>query len=167
MTEARVSVRPARPEDAAAILQNSRILAEQDGYLDDHEIRAEDIAAAMESDHPGYQCLVAELDDSESKPRIVGHAIYFDMPYAVESGPVIKLEELVVGPEDRGRGVGGALMRALAAEARQRGAAAIQLQVHVNNERARSFYEQIGARQAPDWTFYWMDRDAIVELAGN
>lgn len=54
------------------------------------------------------------------------------------------LDGLCVAPEARGRGVGSALLEAIAAEGRARGYPAIRLDVVDTNRRARELYERSG-----------------------
>lgn len=56
------------------------------------------------------------------------------------------LDMLAVEEEERGRGVGGAVVGFVAEEARRQGLRGIRLHVIGKNERARSFYERLGFR---------------------
>jgi ribosomal protein S18 acetylase RimI-like enzyme len=58
----------------------------------------------------------------------------------------LALVDLIVLPGARGGGVGTQLLRAVEAEARERGVAAVALNVAAPNERARRFYERHGYR---------------------
>jgi len=59
-----------------------------------------------------------------------------------------ELARLVVAPDDRGRGVGRSLTRALADEARRSGFGAVWLRVRGANSRARRAYEAAGFGRA-------------------
>ncbi len=52
--------------------------------------------------------------------------------------------DFIVLPDERGQGVGKALMDAVEAEARERGVAALDLMVLETNDVARRFYERYG-----------------------
>ena len=54
------------------------------------------------------------------------------------------LDELYVRPEHRDRGIGSALLDAACAQARARGAVALELEVEAGHERAFSLYERTG-----------------------
>jgi ribosomal protein S18 acetylase RimI-like enzyme len=54
------------------------------------------------------------------------------------------VEDVVVAPADRGRGVGEALVRRVVKEASLLGLCRLELCVLVNNESARKLYEKIG-----------------------
>ena len=76
----------------------------------------------------------------------------------------IYLEDLYVRPEARGRGVGRALMGALADEAHAHGYARIDWSVLDWNESAIGFYESIGAVPMDGWTGYRLSGEALTEL---
>jgi ribosomal protein S18 acetylase RimI-like enzyme len=59
------------------------------------------------------------------------------------------ITELFVAPQARGRGVGQALLDAIAGGLRAQGIAAIHLMVRPQNEQARSLYERVGFRASP------------------
>ncbi len=70
--------------------------------------------------------------------------------YDIEfSGPDAFVNELFVAPNARSRGVGCALLDAVVAELRGRGARAVHLMVRPENERARALYERFGFQVVP------------------
>jgi ribosomal protein S18 acetylase RimI-like enzyme len=56
------------------------------------------------------------------------------------------LEDVVVQPGHRGRGIGSALLRHLLAEARKQGALRVTLLTDTHNERAKALYAKLGFR---------------------
>ena len=56
------------------------------------------------------------------------------------------IDGICVAEHARGKGVGTALIDALAAEARRRGHPALKLEVQARNHRARALYERLGFR---------------------
>ena len=60
--------------------------------------------------------------------------------------PFAIVEDLIVSPATRGRGVGKALLDWIAAEARARGIRRLFLESGVDNERAHAFFEREGFR---------------------
>jgi ribosomal protein S18 acetylase RimI-like enzyme len=65
-----------------------------------------------------------------------------------EAAPgVLQMDGLCVARSARGRGVGSALLRAIAAEARSRGAAEVRLDVIDTNPRAFALYLRTGFRE--------------------
>lgn len=67
------------------------------------------------------------------------------------AGPEAELLLLATRPRHRGRGVGGALLRAVIAEARARGVIDLHLEVRSGNEAVRLYrregFEQVGERR--------------------
>ncbi len=59
-------------------------------------------------------------------------------------GPVALLDELYVVPDQRGRGIGTALLRAVEDESRERGALLVEINVDGEDADARRFYERHG-----------------------
>lgn len=59
-------------------------------------------------------------------------------------GPVALLDELYVVPEQRGRGIGSALLGLVEVTARQRGAEVLEVNVDGEDTDARRFYERHG-----------------------
>lgn len=58
----------------------------------------------------------------------------------------LALVDLIVLPDARGGGVGAALLRAVEDEARERGVAAVDINMAAPNDLARRFYERHGYR---------------------
>ena len=61
-------------------------------------------------------------------------------------GLVAKLDDVTIGAGWQGRGVGGAMLEALAAHLRAEGAARIDTACHRDNAGAWRFYERLGFR---------------------
>ena len=77
----------------------------------------------------------------------------------------VYLEDLFVRPEYRGRGVGLALFRAVAAEAVAAGAERLDWVVLNWNRLAIDFYESLGAKAMSEWTGMRLSGDALRQLA--
>jgi GNAT superfamily N-acetyltransferase len=60
--------------------------------------------------------------------------------------PFAIIEDLIVAPETRGRGVGKTMLDWIAAEVRARGIGRLFLESGVDNERAHAFFEREGFR---------------------
>jgi GNAT superfamily N-acetyltransferase len=152
-------VRATRPGDEGTILGLIRELAEFEALL--HEVRATeaDIRRDGFGAQPRFECLLAELDGDP-----VGFALFFHNYSTFEGRAGLYLEDVYVRPAARGRGVGRALMRALARTAVERGCARFELSVlHWNP--ARSFYGELGFTQMADWLPYRLTGDALTRLA--
>jgi GNAT superfamily N-acetyltransferase len=134
-----VRIRPAYPADAA-------ILAEMANDLNDHvgihnrAFTSEKIRADVFGRQPALTALVAELGGA-----VVGYA-FFTMGYNTDvAARSMWLHDLFVVPAARGRGVGYALMAAVAAETMRAGAASLEWGVQATNARALEFYRRLGA----------------------
>ncbi len=108
-----------------------------------------------------FCCHVAECGH-----RLVGHVCTtrgFDFQ---EAGPVPWLADLYVEPAYRRRGVGRALMGAVARDAVQSGSSYIQWMIARGNEEARAFYLSMGARDDGGAPMYLgpSDIDALASI---
>lgn len=109
----------------------------------------------------GSEILIAE------GPELLGFAAFsshFPGP-ALQSG--LFLKELYVGREHRGRGVGTALMTAMAALAVERGHSRVDWTADRDDERLRNFYDTLGGSAKPEKLFYRLDGAALLQAASN
>ena len=84
---------------------------------------------------------VLVADDSGTLLGVVTVSYNLAIRYA---GEYAQLEELIVDPVARGRNVGGLLVEAAVARARDRGCAELGLYLLETTERNRPFYEKYG-----------------------
>ena len=103
---------------------------------------------------------VAEVDG-----RIEGVAIFYEGINSFRARPFLFLEDLVVTQTARGRGVGEALMAAVAREAVARNASRLEWAVLDWNEGALRFYRRLGGRPRTEWLRYSLDGEALERLA--
>ena|SRR5437867_5379750 len=156
-----VTVRRAVREDGERIVELDRELAvfEKLRPPDDEE------AARLLSwifDTGKLEALVAELDG-----RVEAIALFYETPGSTfRARPFLYLEDLVVSEAARSRGVGEAMMAALAEEAVKRNAWRLHWAVLDWNERAIKFYDRLGAKE-DDWLHYGMDQEEFRKLAGS
>ncbi|OGA72014.1 MAG: hypothetical protein A3G81_32070 [Betaproteobacteria bacterium RIFCSPLOWO2_12_FULL_65_14] len=66
-----------------------------------------------------------------------------------EGGMAALLEDVVVRPGHRGRGIGSALLRYLLAEAKKQGALRVTLLTDAQNDRAQRLYSKLGFEPSP------------------
>ena len=156
-----VTVRRAVRDDGERIVELDRELAKFEKLLppDDGE------AARLLSwifDTEKLEALVAELDG-----KVEGIALFYETPGSTfRARPFLYLEDLVVSEAARSKGVGEALMAALAEEAIKRNAWRLHWAVLDWNLRAIQFYDRLGATQ-DDWLHYGLDEEGIRKLAGG
>lgn len=92
---------------------------------------------------------------------VVGCALWQLDSFPGEGGDSIFVKDLYVQPDHRGRGLGRALLAAVAAESCQRGFARLEWSVAEWNMQAIGFYEHLGARRTPDRTAYLLSCAAL------
>ncbi|MFE5400975.1 N-acetyltransferase family protein [Streptomyces sp. NPDC004596] len=108
--------------------------------------------------HQPGDYLVAELDG-----RVAGY-IRLALPTALAANAHVRqIQGLVVSDEARGRGVGGALVRAAVEEARARGARRLTLRVLGHNTPARRLYESQGFAVEGVLPGEWLIEGAFVD----
>ena len=123
-----------------------------------HEVKAtpEQLRAALFGPQPAAYALVAEADG-----EVVGMALYFLNFSTWEGVHGIYLEDLYVRPEQRGSGLGKALLLALAEIAVDRGYARVEWSVLDWNTPAIDFYRALGAVPMDEWTVFRLTGDAL------
>jgi GNAT superfamily N-acetyltransferase len=89
----------------------------------------------------GLGGLVACIDG-----EVVGLAHHVIHPHTWGTGDVCYLEDLVVHPDHRGRGVGRRLIEALTLRARELGCASVYWITQEDNEVARRLYDRVATR---------------------
>ena len=82
----------------------------------------------------------ADLVVGETGGQVVGYALAFRLLTLFANGVVVELQELMVAPEHRGRGIGSRLVERIVERAAASGAA----EVTVPTRRARDFYLRLG-----------------------
>ncbi len=130
-----------------ALYEHHRGLAERVGPVNAYEESWRRRRAQYEEWVGGEDAalLVAERDG-----RLVGYAILTVNPPPATwdfGKAVVEIETLSVLPDERGGGVGAALMRAAEEWARERGAETLEVGLLYTNEDALRFYEREGFRQ--------------------
>jgi GNAT superfamily N-acetyltransferase len=107
----------------------------------------------------------AETLIAQDGPAVVGFALFFHNFSTFLAQPGIYLEDLFVVPEQRGRGIGRALLERLAQIAVERGCGRLEWSVLDWNRDAITFYERLGAIPNSDWTVYRLAGEPLLGLA--
>jgi GNAT superfamily N-acetyltransferase len=162
MTDTPCTIRPARPEDASAIVGLIRELAVYERLEHLAVATAESLREHLFGPRPFAESLLAEDADGP-----VGFALFFHTYSTFRGQPSIYLEDIFVRPEHRGRGIGKALLRHVARLAVDRGCGRLEWAVLDWNEPAIGFYRSLGARPHGEWTTYRLDDDALLRLAAS
>lgn len=155
-----LAIRFATAADVSTILAFIRDLAEYERLL--HEVVADEaqLKATLFGVKPAAEVLLAEL---AGKP--VGFALFFQSYSTFLGRPGLYLEDLFVRPADRGKGVGLALMSALARITTQRHYGRFEWSVLAWNEPSLEFYKSLGAMQMRDWMVHRMTGPSLTALA--
>ena len=155
-------IRPARPGDAALVLQFVRELAEYEKLADECVATEAMLDAALFGEHLRVFCDIAEWDGEP-----VGNAIWF-LNFSTFTGrPGIYLEDIFVRPAFRGRGIGKGLMVHLAKRCIAEGWTRFEWAVLDWNTPSIDFYKSIGAELKSEWTLCRVSGDALERLAGG
>ena len=154
-----LTVRRATAEDAETIFAFIRELAVYERLL--HEVEADaSTTAALFGPAPKVFCDIALWDGEPC-----GFALWFNN-FSTFSGRLgIYLEDLYVREAFRGRGVGKALIKGLAARCAANGWSRLQWSVLDWNASAIAFYRSRGADVLPDWRLCRVNGEALDALA--
>jgi len=155
-----ITITPATPDDVPTILSLIRELAEYEKLLD----RVVATEASLRRDLFGPRPIIEVLIGSVGG-EAVGYALFFHNYSTFLGRAGIYLEDVFVRPGARGKGVGKALLRAVARTACDRGCGRLEWSVLNWNTPAIEFYQSLGARPMDEWTTYRMDEGAIANLA--
>ena len=159
---AHVRVRRAVPADGPRIMELDRELARFEKLTppDDEEGRR---LLGWIFEEKRLEALVAEAEaDAEAGDPIAGVALFYQGLGTFRAKPFLYLEDLVVSEAGRSRGVGEALMAALAREVVARGALRLEWSVLDWNSCAIAFYERLGARHPLLWVKFALVVDVLV-----
>ncbi|MET0742833.1 MAG: GNAT family N-acetyltransferase [Microvirga sp.] len=155
-----LSLRAARPDDAALILALVRELADYERLLHECEATQADLAAALFRPEPR---VFAEIAEWNGEPA--GLALWFYNFSTFKGRHGIYLEDLFVRPAFRSHGIGQSLLRHLAQRCLREGLPRLEWWVLDWNEPALRFYRRIGARPMDEWTVQRVTGEALAALA--
>jgi GNAT superfamily N-acetyltransferase len=120
----------------------------------------EKVRATLFGETPAADVLLA-YDGAEC----AGFAVFFSSYSTFLAQPGIFLEDIFVKPHARGKGIGLALLKRIAAIAQERGCGRVEWDVLDWNESAITFYKKLGAQPVEGWTKYRLTGDALARLA--
>ncbi|MBO0712397.1 MAG: GNAT family N-acetyltransferase [Acetobacteraceae bacterium] len=121
------------------------------------------LAQALFAHCPLAYAVLAEIDEVA-----VGFAIWTYSFQTFRCDRVLFVEDVFVNETERGHGIGYALFRHLAREAREQGCERMEWRVLDWNEPALRFYDRLGAKPPPaGWVGRELSADALKALAGR
>jgi GNAT superfamily N-acetyltransferase len=146
-----VPIAPVTESDLATLLPLVRAYCDFYGVApSDEALLAVSRALIADPESEGVQLLARD-----EAGRTAGFATVYWSWDTLVAGRVGIMHDLFVTPEQRGRGVGEALIQACRAECRRHGAVKLGWQTARDNDRARRLYERVGAIQ-DQWIDYWL-----------
>jgi ribosomal protein S18 acetylase RimI-like enzyme len=154
-----ITIRRARPEDGPRIIALDRELARFEKLTPPNDEEAARLLSWI-FESRRLDALVGEVDG-----RVEGIALFYEHLGTFRANPFLYLEDLVVSESARGRGIGEALMAALAREAISRGALRIEWSVLDWNEHAMRFYDRLGAQRPREWIKFALEGDDLETVA--
>ena len=153
-----LTFRSAERKDVPLILSFIRALAEYERMAD--QVVADE--ATLEEwlfDRNKAEVIFAVLEGRE-----VGFALFFHNFSTFLGRAGLYLEDLFVLPDYRGRGVGKAILKRLAALAVERGCGRLEWWCLDWNEPSIAFYRSLGAEPMSDWTVYRIAGETLQDL---
>ena len=155
-----LTIRRARPDEAALVFSLIRELAEYEKLLHEVEATEADIELALFGSNPRLFCEIAEWNNEPA-----GFAVWF-INFSTFSGRSgIFLEDLFVRPAQRGNGIGKALLAHLAKQCVANGWSRLQWSVLDWNTPSIEFYRSLGAELMDEWTVCQLGGPALAALA--
>jgi GNAT superfamily N-acetyltransferase len=154
-------IRPANSNDAALLLTLIRELAEFERQPSLVKIQESDLVRDGFGEKPRFRALIAEWN---AQPA--GYAVFFDY-FSTWAGRGLYLEDVYVRETHRGRGIGTALMAAVAQVAVDEGCYGIHWSVLDWNEKAIGLYKAMGAEFRDWWRPVLLSGEAMQRLAAK
>jgi GNAT superfamily N-acetyltransferase len=154
-----VVIREAALSDVPVIADLIRGLARFEKLEDGVTMTEELLAKHLFGPRRYAETLIAEDGGSP-----VGFALFFHNFSTFLAKPGIYLEDLFVVPEQRGHGIGRALLQRLAQIAVERDCGRLEWAVLDWNRDAIGFYERLGAKPNSEWTVYRLTGEALTSL---
>jgi GNAT superfamily N-acetyltransferase len=157
-----VSIRPATPDDVELIHGQIVALAEYERAPDAVTGTPQMLASALFGPRPVAEAVIAEVDGESA-----GFALFHGTFSTWQCSAGLWLEDLYVDPAFRRAGVGGALVRHVAALAVKRGCARLEWTALDWNVPALRFYERLGASVLREWLLHRLEGEALARVAGR
>jgi GNAT superfamily N-acetyltransferase len=154
-------IRQITPEDVPAVVGLVYELAEYERLVELCRLTEGQLRTALFGPSPALFGLVA-LGSGEV---VVGYALYFLNFSTWEGVHGIYLEDLYVRPDQRGSGLGRALLTGLAGIADDRAYARVEWSVLDWNEPSIAFYRSLGAEPMDGWTVFRLTGPALRKAA--
>jgi GNAT superfamily N-acetyltransferase len=152
-------IRPAKIADVPLLRTLIRELADFERELDLCVIQESDLVRDGFGPDPKFHALMAEWDRHPA-----GYAVFFGY-YSTWAGRGLYLEDVFVRPQFRGKGIGMAMLSAVAQIAVQDNRRAMRWEVLDWNENAIALYTSLGAEFRDEWKSVLLTDGALRRLA--
>jgi GNAT superfamily N-acetyltransferase len=162
----KVRIVPATERDVPQILELIRGLAEYERLSHVCEVTEDRLRRTLFGEHPAAEVLMAFVGDKAGE-ECAGFALFFTNYSTFLGKPGLYLEDVFVKPHLRRKGIGLALLKKLAAIARERDYGRMEWSVLDWNQPAIDFYKKLGAVPLDDWTMFRLTGEALVMFAGE
>ena len=160
------SIRPARPGDEVGIFALVQALAAYEQLTHAVSGSAERLAQDLFGPRPAAEALVVEARSAKpGEPSLVAFALFFGNYSTFLTRPGLYLEDIFVLPTQRRRGIGRALLKAVARTAYERRCGRLEWSVLDWNASAIAFYESLGASVLPEWRICRVSEGSLTALA--
>ncbi len=153
-----LNIRLAEPADTLLILKFIKELAEYEKLA--HEVVAtkEILDKTLFGERSYAEVIIAEYNNEP-----VGYTLFFHNFSTFLGKPGLYIEDIYVTPEQRGKGIGKALLAYCARLAKERKCGRMEWWVLKWNP-ARKFYETIGAEAMDEWVVYRLTGEAMERM---
>ncbi len=160
MSDSSLTIRQARPDDAALVFEFIRSIAEFEKLSHELVATEDDIRVALTGEQPRVEVLLANWKDQPA-----AFALYFHNFSTFAGRRGLYLEDLYVKEEFRGHGIGRRLLLELVRLASERRCGRMEGVALDWNQSAIDFYERLGARKMSEWVLFRLSADRIQQLA--
>lgn len=156
----KIQIRKAVEQDIPLILHFIQSLATYERLRDECVASEEKLRATLFDERPAAEVIFALVDGKE-----VGFALFFHNYSTFLAKRGLFLEDLFVLPESRSKGVGFALLSALAKIAIERDCGRLEWNVLTWNQLAIDFYKKLGAVTKEEWRTLRLTGESLAALA--
>jgi GNAT superfamily N-acetyltransferase len=153
------TINSATAKDRSHLLTMIRELAEFERLSAELEVTAESLHAALFGERPVAAALLARVDGAPA-----GYAVYYHTFSTFVGRPGIFLDDIYVRPEFRKRGIGRALLEAVAKIGMEVGGGRFEWIALRWNENAFRFYRSLGAKVMDEWALLRMNSREVKNL---
>ena len=155
-------IRQITPDDVDVVVRLVHELAEYEKLPELCHLTPELLHTSLFADRPSLFGHVAVADGV-----VVGYALWFLNYSTWEGVHGIYLEDLYVSPDQRGSGLGKALLLNLARIAAERGYARVEWSVLDWNTPSIDFYRSLGAISMDGWSTFRLSGPALARTAAG